>query len=65
MLTNKQLTELLKVPEIPKQKYRNHTRGDIESPAQAAHRNTIRMKIHLDLFKGNRFNYRAKEDGKN
>jgi hypothetical protein len=65
MLSDKQVKALLQVPEIVPPKRRNHTRGDIQTPAQIANRNRIRMNIHTSLYGGNPYTYNPKKGGNN
>ena len=65
MLSDDAVKELLKVPEIVPPKYRQHTRGDIQTPAQAASRDKMRRRIHISVFGGNHYTYKPKDGGKN
>lgn len=65
MLSDDDVKALLQVPEIVPPKRRNHTRGDIQSPAQRANRDRIRMNIHVSHFGGNPGTYNRKKGKKN
>ena len=47
MVSKEQLKADLKIPEIVPPKRRNHTRGDIQSPAQRAVRERLKHMNHI------------------
>lgn len=49
MLSDKQVKALLQVPEIVPPKRRNHTRGDIQTPAQIEARRKVKRRNHIQL----------------